>query len=434
MKFIKQHIVKIELSAILILVMLLCIQTGDEPEYEASVLDAQHNLPIISVVVEKEEADKQEEVKVQVMGATTVGSTLLENVEKDDNGLSPEVQDRYDAAVNYTIPENIAFANVQESLSIRKSPNGESEQIGIMYPGNYCIIESVDGEWAKVKTGSVTGYSRVKYLIRGEDAVAYAKAHVICTVKSTANVNIRSSATTQEDNIITTVTAGKSFPVTNPAVISEDPTTPLFVELTYEGKTAYMAMSLAKLSYSWTEGQAYKEPVKVEVQGTTVEKDDPAESTGDVKEEVTTDKETTTESETTEDTTTDTTELRNSIVAAAKDALGVKYVYGGNSLSSGVDCSGFVHQVFKKVGADVIYNLPRTSNGMSKSTWGKKITYEEARPGDLMFYGSGGKKTVDHVAIYIGDGKIIHASSVDKKVVIEDWDYRIPLVIRNFLG
>lgn len=415
MKFIKQHIVKFELTAILILVMLLCIQTTDEPEYEASVLDAQHNLPRVSVTVEKEEADKQEEVKVQVLGATTVGSTLLEETEKEDGGLSPEVQNRYDAAVNYTIPENIAFANVQESLSIRKSPDGESEQIGIMYPGNYCIIESVDGEWAKVKTGSVTGYSRVKYLIRGEDAVAYAKTHVTCTVKSTANVNLRSSATTQEDNIITTVTAGKSFPVTNPAVISEDPTTPLFVELTYEGKTAYMAMSLAKLTYSWTAGQAYKEPVKVEVQGTTAEKDESTEST-----------------ETTE--TKDTSALRSSIVAAAKEALGVKYVYGGNSLSSGVDCSGFVHQIFKKVGADVIYNLPRTSNGMSKSTWGEKITYEEAQPGDLMFYGSGGKKTVDHVAIYIGDGKIIHASSVDKKVVIEDWDYRIPLVIRNFLG
>ncbi len=425
MKFIKQHIVKIELSAILILGMLLCIQTADEPEYEASVLDAQHNLPVVSVVVDREDEGKKEEVKVQVLGATTVGSTLLEGIEKEDNGLASDVQDRYDAAVNYTIPDNIAFANVQESLSIRKSPNGESEQIGIMYPGNYCIVESVDGEWAKVKTGSVTGYSRVKYLIRGEDAVAYAKAHVNCTVKSTANVNIRSSATTLEDNIITTVTAGKSFKVTNPAVISEDPTTPLFVELSYEGKTAYMAMSLAKLSYTWTAGQAYKEPVKVEVQGTTTEKDT---ATGSTKEE------TTTENETKEETTTDTTELRNSIVAAAKDALGVKYVYGGNSLTSGVDCSGFVHQVFKKVGADVIYNLPRTSNGMSKSTWGKKITYEEARPGDLMFYGSGGKKTVDHVAIYIGDGKIIHASSVDKKVVIEDWDYRIPLVIRNFLG
>ncbi len=456
MSFIKEHFIKFELSAILILVMLLFLQSGNEPTYEASVLDAQHKLPTEAIDVEPdmnpegiitpgnsvlgesvlgdesnnvtdtvtpeegEQSNGGEMTGDEVSGGDTPDSGDGEggNPEEDDK-LSPEVQAIYDEVMNYTIPENIAFANVQESLSIRKSADGESKQIGILFPGNYCIVESVDGEWAKVTTGKVSGYCRVKYLICGDAAVTYAKEHVICTVKTKANANIRSSATTLEANILMTVTPGTSFNVITAAVVSEDPTTPLFVEIAYEGKTAYLAMSLANISYSWKAGQAYKETTNVEVQGTSAEKDDSTEAKDDI------------------DNTPDvnaSADLRADIVAVAKSALGTKYVYGGNSLTNGVDCSGFVHEVFKKAGAEIIKQLPRSSRPMSKSTLGKKITFEEARPGDLMFYGSGGKKTVDHVAIYIGDGKIIHASSVDKKVVIEDWDYRIPLVIRNFLG
>ncbi len=423
MGLIKKHLVKIEIVTALLLVGALFIRFDGKAQYDNGVLDTQHRIPTAIVVGGPNESGKpgdKDEVKVQVLGTSTSAGSLLEGLfGSQDVEISDDTMDRYEAALEYDIPENIAFANVNESLSVRKSANGESEQIGIMYPGNYCIVESVDGEWAKITTGSVKGYCRVKYLIRGDEAVEYAKKHVKCTVKTTGNANIRSGATTQEDNIITTVTPGKEFSVTNAVVFSKDPTTPFFVEISYEGKTAYLAMSLAKLNYTWTAGKTYKAPVKVEVQSqTTTDKNNQANggSNGTTKPQG------------------NTSAIRSEIVAQAKKALGVKYVYGGNSLSSGVDCSGFIHAVFKAAGADVIYSMPRSSNPMSKSTLGKKITFAEAKPGDLMFYGSGGKTTVDHVAIYIGDGKIIHASSVDKKVLIEDWDYRIPLVIRNFIG
>ncbi len=425
MGFVKKHLVKIEIVVALLLVGVLFIRFDGKAQYDNGVVDSQHRIPTAIVVGDSDESGKpgdKDEVKVQVLGTSTSAGSLLEGLfGSSDVEISEDALNRYEAALEYDIPENIAFANVNESLSVRKSANGESEQIGIMYPGNYCIVESVDGEWAKITTGSVKGYCRVKYLIRGDEAVEYAKQHVKCTVKTTGNANIRSGATTQEDNIITTVTPGKEFSVTNAVVFSKDPTTPFFVEISYEGKTAYLAMSLAKLNYTWTAGKTYKAPVKVEVQSqTTTDKNNQSsgDSTG------------TTETKPQGNT----SAIRSEIIAQAKKALGVKYVYGGNSLSSGVDCSGFVHAVFKAAGADVIYSMPRSSNPMSKSTLGKKITFAEAKPGDLMFYGSGGKTTVDHVAIYIGDGKIIHASSVDKKVLIEDWDYRIPLVIRNFIG
>lgn len=84
--------------------------------------------------------------------------------------------------------------------------------------------------------------------------------------------------------------------------------------------------------------------------------------------------------------------------------IGNKYVWGGTSLTNGADCSGFTQQIYKHFGIDI----PRTSGEQSKS--GKKIsTLSDAQPGDLFFYGDAG--TVNHVALYLGNNTIVHASN-----------------------
>ena len=93
------------------------------------------------------------------------------------------------------------------------------------------------------------------------------------------------------------------------------------------------------------------------------------------------------------------------IVATAKRYLGGKYVYGGNNLKTGVDCSGFTQQVMKLCGI----KIERSSRAQYASS-GVKVSVSEILPGDLVFYGSNGV-TVDHVAIYAGDDQIVHASS-----------------------
>ena len=91
------------------------------------------------------------------------------------------------------------------------------------------------------------------------------------------------------------------------------------------------------------------------------------------------------------------------IINYAYQFLGNPYVYGGNSLTNGIDCSGFCQQIFGHFG----YSLPRTSSAYPGA--GTRISYTEAQPGDILVYrysdGSG------HVAIYIGNGKIVHAST-----------------------
>ena len=100
----------------------------------------------------------------------------------------------------------------------------------------------------------------------------------------------------------------------------------------------------------------------------------------------------------------------SSIVATAKKYLGYKYVYGGSSPSTGFDCSGFTSYVFKQHGI----SLNRTSAGQYSN--GVAVSRANLQPGDLVMFG---KSKINHVAIYIGGGQIIHASTPSTGVRID---------------
>lgn len=119
--------------------------------------------------------------------------------------------------------------------------------------------------------------------------------------------------------------------------------------------------------------------------------------------------------------------FRNSIVNFAMRYLGGKYVWGGTNLNTGVDCSGFVMRVFQNFGI----NLPRTSRNQAQS--GTRVTSDVMKPGDLVFYANR-SGTINHVAIYIGNGQVICAASRRSGVKIYRWNYRTPVAIRNVIG
>lgn len=100
----------------------------------------------------------------------------------------------------------------------------------------------------------------------------------------------------------------------------------------------------------------------------------------------------------------------SAIVATAKQYLGYKYVYGGSSPSTGFDCSGFTSYVFKQHGI----TLSRTSAGQYGN--GVAVSRANLQPGDLVMFG---KSSITHVAIYIGGGQIIHASTPSTGVRID---------------
>lgn len=102
-----------------------------------------------------------------------------------------------------------------------------------------------------------------------------------------------------------------------------------------------------------------------------------------------------------------------SVVAVAMQYLGTPYKWGGNSVRSGTDCSGFVKLVFSRFGVE----LPRHSSTQSKA--GQRVEWSDLRPGDRIYFATKGR-VVNHCGIYIGGRYFIHASSRHNKVAIDD--------------
>ena len=100
--------------------------------------------------------------------------------------------------------------------------------------------------------------------------------------------------------------------------------------------------------------------------------------------------------------------------------VGYPYVAGGTSLTNGADCSGFVLAVYKNFG----YSLPRSSYAQSGA--GRGVSYSEAQPGDIIYYGG-------HVGIYIGNGQIVHASTERSGIKITSATYRNIITVRRIV-
>lgn len=119
------------------------------------------------------------------------------------------------------------------------------------------------------------------------------------------------------------------------------------------------------------------------------------------------------------------TTKREKIVNFARKFLGNPYVWGGTSLTSGCDCSGFIQQIYKQFG----YSLPRCS--YEQAVTGRKVRFSEMKPGDLVFYYRG--KNIGHVTMYIGNGKCIQARGARYGIVVTDYDYSQPAWARRII-
>ena len=111
----------------------------------------------------------------------------------------------------------------------------------------------------------------------------------------------------------------------------------------------------------------------------------------------------------------------SAIADYATQFVGNPYVYGGTSLTNGADCSGFTQSVYANFGV----SLPRTSYEQQNA--GTEVSYADAQPGDLICYGG-------HVAIYMGNGRIVHASnSVDGIKISDNAAYRTIVSVRRLV-
>lgn len=120
-------------------------------------------------------------------------------------------------------------------------------------------------------------------------------------------------------------------------------------------------------------------------------------------------------------------DVRQNLVNYALQFVGGRYRAGGNDPHTGADCSGFVRYVMQN-GAGISMN--RSSR--AQATQGRQISADQMQPGDLIFYGSGSR--INHVAMYIGNGQIVHASTERTGIKTSPWNYRTPVRIVSMFG
>ncbi len=313
---------------------------------------------------------------------TTVKQVLMENVGAGVLIQPAKTEEEYMQAAadsegyfwGYT---NLGIANVDNNLNIRKEPDGSSKLVGKMPKNAACEIVEEVGEWTHIISGEVEGYVSSEYLLTGMEAINQArdlvhnKAKVICD-----SLKVRAEASLEAE-VITTVAKGERL-----IVIEEMGD---WVKVDLDGEEVYVASEYVEISEDLETALTITEVMY-------------GEGVSDVRVE---------------------------LCEFAKQYVGNPYVWGGTSLTNGADCSGFVLAVFAEFGV----TLPHYS--VSQSQEGTEIDVADALPGDLIFYSNGSR--INHVAIYIGNGQVIHASSPKTGIKISNYDYRTPVKATRIL-
>ena len=296
---------------------------------------------------------------------------------------SQESEQANEAAQTPTAAQTCGYTNLGMSvissgnLNIRQEASTDSEVIGILTNHNACELLEDAGEWYKVTSGKVTGYVNKQYLVTGDEAEAIAEQEIktVATV-NTETLNVRAEKST-EAAVLSQVGNSEAFTVNSVA--------DGWVEISVDDSVGYISQDYVTLAQALPTAK-------------TIEQVKYGDGVSDV---------------------------RASVVSYALQFVGNRYVWGGTSLEKGVDCSGFTMRILGKYGI----SLPHSSR--AQPSYGKKISASEAKPGDLFFYGSG--RSISHVAIYIGNGQIVHASNKRDGIKVSNAFYRSPICVARYL-
>ena len=273
---------------------------------------------------------------------------------------------------------NLGIAQVENHLNIREGAGEEYDLVGKLPVDAGCEILSDEGEWFQIRSGKVTGYVKGEFLLTGQDAANRAnevKSIVATSVTQTLNARVEPNT---DCSIWTMIAEGEELQ------LLEDQGE--WLKVYVDGDECYVAREFVELSE-----QLQKAMTMTEIRY--------GEGISDV---------------------------RVDMVQYACQFVGNRYVWGGTSLTNGVDCSGFTMRIYEKYGI----SLPHSSR--AQSGYGTKINSSEAKPGDLFFYGNGGG--INHVAMYIGNGQVVHASSARTGIKISNAFYRSPICVTRLLG
>ena len=275
---------------------------------------------------------------------------------------------------------NIAIAVVDEYLNIRAEANADAAVLGKLYKnGAAIVLETLDG-WYKITSGSVTGYVAADYVVVGDAKLCESVSKKVGTVNYEA-VRLRKEPST-ECAVITLLTLNKKVTILDDSVEG-------WYKVQYGSYTGYMSKDYVDAESIYTYAESKEEEAARLAAEEAERKRQESLARG------------------------------QKVVNYAIQFVGNPYVWGGTSLTKGADCSGFVMKVYEKFGV----SLPHSSYKLRSV--GYSVSAANVQPGDIICYDG-------HVAIYMGDGKIVHAANKKDGIKISyNWKYQKVLAIRR---
>lgn len=305
---------------------------------------------------------------------------------------------------------DLVIAQVDSWVNIRDAAGTNGKVLGKLYKNSVGhFIEEEDG-WVKIKSGSVTGYVSSEYVVRGMEALKIAReVEITYATINVSTLRVRSKATTNS-SILGTFSKGDELEVKG----TEDG----FAKVTYNNKDGYISLEYVDIHTEFVEAESIEEEqarLKAEAEAKR-KAQEAAEAALRAKQAKEAAEKAAAEAAKANASSSDAS-LGQQVVDFALQFVGNPYVYGGTSLTNGCDCSGFTMSVYANFGI----KLPRTGQRSAGYAVG---SYEEAQPGDLLFYSG-------HVAIYMGNGQIVHAATPAQGICVGNARYTKILAIRR---
>lgn len=346
-------------------------------------------------------------------------ATALENIvgteKKDVKGSANTAKAEPKVVVKELTEEdmfrNLVIAQVNNYVNVRSLPSEEGEIVGKLYDDSVGTLLGEEDGWYQIKSGTVTGYVKGEFCVTGEDAVDLAKevGTRFATV-TTTTLHVR-----KEPSLDAPVLG--LVPMGDELVVLDE--TEGWVQVDVEEGIGWVSTDYVDLHTEFVEAESKKEEEarlakeaeerrkNREAAAKTVQAQQAAAPSNDAPAAVVVSGE-------------GSNEMGVAVAEYALQFVGNPYVYGGTSLTNGADCSGFVMSVYANFGVD----LPHSSASDRSQGYAVEGGLENAQPGDLICYSG-------HVALYIGDGQIVHASTRKTGIIVSRADYKKILAVRR---
>lgn len=373
-------------------------------------------------------ADNAANALASALPTATAAQTPGVTVEKEEIVEEKVIEETMTASTTKTIPQkereleakkeeegfkSLVIAKVNDYVNVRSMPSEEGEILGKLYDKSVGeFIEEEDG-WYKITSGSVTGYVKAEYCVTGDDAVELAKkvGTRIATV-TTTTLKVR-----EEPGLDATVLG--LVPIEDQLLVTEE--LDGWVKVNIEEGDGYVSLDYVTLSTEFVKAES-----KAEEEARLAKEEAERKAAQEAAAKAAAQKAASSKSNTGSDSASETvyatgsgSELGKSVANFACQFVGNPYVWGGTSLTEGADCSGFVMSVYNNFGV----SLPHSSSA-DRNVGSAVNGLENAQPGDIICYSG-------HVAIYIGNGQIVHASTAKTGIIISNASYRSILSIRR---